>query len=312
MTVRPFDWRDLPALNRFRTQSVFLDSALLLTRGQLMVPGAVFSFMAPAMGVFTCVYNDVEVGTAPIFGQFIHFSGSPFSHLTFLTPDKALQDPSVPALVEYMMTLSGDRGALRLLAEVDENAEAFEALRRCSFVIYSRQRIWRLIKPKQRKSRQKTWRSAISRDATAIRSLYYNLVPGLVQQIEPLASKQPSGLVYFENNNLLAYIELKYGHCGIWVQPFFHPDAQDVPVYLLDLLLRIPIKQTRPVYICIRSYQSWLEPAIEDLGAEPGERQAVMAKQLVAPIKATKPIKLSSLETGQAEITAPMTHIKLK
>ncbi len=90
MTVRPFDWRDFPALHRYRRQSVFLDSALVLTRGPLMVPGALFSYLAPSMGVFTCVLNGDEGGGSPVFGQFIHLLGSSFSHLTFLAPSVAL------------------------------------------------------------------------------------------------------------------------------------------------------------------------------------------------------------------------------
>ena len=44
-----------------------------------------------------------------------------------------------------MMVLSGERGALRLLADVDEQTLAFEALRKCGFAIYNRQRVWRLM-----------------------------------------------------------------------------------------------------------------------------------------------------------------------
>ena len=55
MTVRPFDWRDLGYLHHIRSQSVYLDSALLLTRGSHLVPGALFSYLAPGLGIFTAV-----------------------------------------------------------------------------------------------------------------------------------------------------------------------------------------------------------------------------------------------------------------
>ncbi|HUV92230.1 MAG TPA: hypothetical protein VMV80_04010, partial [Anaerolineales bacterium] len=57
MKVRPFEWRDLPILHRHRHQSIFLDSALVLTRGSLLVPGALLSYLVPTMGVFTYVSN---------------------------------------------------------------------------------------------------------------------------------------------------------------------------------------------------------------------------------------------------------------
>src|SRR3990172_5735044 len=144
MNVRHFDWRDLSTLHRLRSQSVYLNGALLHTRGPLMVPGALFSFLAPSMGIFTYVLNGEEASDSPVFGQFIHMMGSPLSHLTFLTPDNALDSTTVYSLMEHMMAQSGERGALRLLADVDESSEAFETLRHSGFAIYSRQRIWQL------------------------------------------------------------------------------------------------------------------------------------------------------------------------
>jgi hypothetical protein len=39
------------------------------------------------------------------------------------------------------------------------------------------------------------------------------------------------------------------------------------------------------VYLCVRSYQAWLEPVLADLGARAGERQAVMVKHLTHLVK---------------------------
>jgi len=312
MSVRHFDWRDFPALHRLRRQSVFLDSALVLTRGPLMLPGALFSYLAPSMGIFTYVLNGDEGGGSPVFGQFIHFLGSSVSHLTFLAPSVGLDSEKVPALVEHMMIQSGERGALRLLADVDESSEAFETLRQCGFAIYSRQRIWQLTGFPNGSPHLTPWRSAISQDEIPIRSLYNNLVPALVQQVEPLASQRSKGMVYYDHGDLIAFVELKYGRRGIWAQPFVHPDAQDMAQHLLDLLNVIPNRRSRPVYICVRSYQSWLETAIEDLGAEVGPRQAVMAKQLVSQQKAARAYAIPALESGQPEITAPVAQLGSK
>ena len=312
MNVRHFDWRDFSALHRFRNQSIFLDSALVLTRGPMMVPGALFSYLAPSMGVFTYVLNGEHTNDAPLFGQFIHPMGSQFSHLTFLAPDVALGSTKVLALVEHMMSHSGERGALRLLADVNESSEAFETLRQCSFAIYTRQRIWQLTGFPDGGSGPSPWRPAISRDEIPIRSLVNNLVPALVQQVEPLATQRPKGMVYYDHGDLIAFVELKYGHRGIWAQPFVHPDAENMGRHFLDLLSKIPNRRSRPVYICVRSYQAWLETAIEDLGAEAGPRQAVMAKQLVNQQKASRAFAIPALEGGQPEITAPVVRLGSK
>jgi hypothetical protein len=80
----------------------------------------------------------------------------------------------------------------------------------------------------------------------------------------------------------------------------------------LELLSKVPNRRSRPVYICVRSYQSWLETAIEDLGAEAGPRQAVMVKQLVSQQKALRAFAMPALEGGQPEITAPVARLGSK
>lgn len=312
MTVRPFDWRDLPTLNRFRRQSVFLDSALVLTRGPMLVPGALLSYLAPGTGVFTGVLCEHEAAGEPLMGQFIHPLGSQFARLTFLAPDPALESSPVSALLEYMALLSGERGALRLLADVDESKDAFDSLRRSGFAIYSRQRIWQFTSRLSSKGRPNAWRMTSGQDVVAIRSLYNNLVPGLVQQAEPYLTQRPKGMVYYQDGGLLAYAEFRYGHRGIWIQPFVHPDAKDVPDRLFELLQKIPSRFSRPLYICVRSYQSWLESAIEVLGAEAGPRRAVMVKHLVVPQKAARAFALPVLEGGQPEVTAPIVRSESK
>ena len=311
MTTRLFAWRDIPTLQSQREHSVFLDSALVLTRGQLIVPGALLSYFVPSMGVITCVADGREPSEPSIIGQFIHLPASSFAHLTFLTPNAALDAPLILELLDYMAILAGARGALRLLADVDERSAAFEAMRRCGYAIFSRQRVWRLTGQLPGKSESAHWRNAHGGDAAAIRALYNNIVPGMVQQVEPFDAQRPHGLVYDENGEVAAYVELKYGHRGIWVQPFVHPDAEGVAECFLDLIHEIPSRYSRPVYVCVRSYQSWLEPAIQDSGAEASPRQAVMVKHLASQQKALRSRALPSLEGSQPEITAPIAHTEI-
>ena len=87
-------------------------------------------------------------------------------------------------------------------------------------------------------------------------------------------------MVYYQGQDLLAYVDLKPGPNGIWAQPFIHPDFEDVPARLACLLQNLPNRRERPVYLCVRSYQSWLEASMDALGAQPGQRQAVMVKRL--------------------------------
>jgi hypothetical protein len=295
MSVRPFDWRDLPALYRFRQESVFLDNALLLTRGPLILPGALLSYLAPAVGMSTLVSSCHQKGRHTLIGQIMGGNGDHCARLTFLTPQSALETAALPQLLEALVVGSAAFGAHRLVAEVDEYTPAFDALRFSSFSIYARQRIWRMNFAESESPNGSGWRVASSFDQIALRSFYNNVVPGLVQQVEPFTNHPARGLVLRDGSELLAYVELKYGYRGIWVNPFFHPDVQQPAALLQDLMFSLPFRRGRPVYICVRTYQSWLEPALEDLGAEAGPRQAVIAKHLVIPQKAVRVFALPAL-----------------
>jgi hypothetical protein len=312
MSVRPFDWRDISVLHRYRHQRVFLDSALLLTRGSMAMSGALISYLAPSIGIFTSVYNGCNDWDRLLIGQAMLMPGAQFAHLTFMTPEELLNSPALSVLVDHLAVQAGERGAFRLLAEVDEDAPASEFLHRSGFAIYSRQRIWQLTGQTTKEAQSSAWRAVSDQDLIAIRSLYYNVVPGLVQQVEPFSTQHPQGMVYQQKDDLLAFVELKYGHHGIWAHPFVHPDAEDVSDLFFKLLKSLPNRHSRPVYLCVRSYQSWLESAIEDLGAESGPRQAVMVKHLAVLHKNARVFALPALEGGHPEISAPIARSESK
>jgi hypothetical protein len=313
MIIRPFDWRDLPKLHSYRKRGLFLDKTLVLTRGPMLVPaGALLSYFAPATGIFTYLSWNNGSPKQPLIGQVIHEHKSPHARLSYLAPVTALNTPSFPCLIEHMIAKVGERGAFHLLAEVDEHSTVFDILRNSSFAIYARQRIWRLTGEPAGQRQPTPWRESTDQDTIAIRSLYNNLVPGLVQQVEPLPTSSPEGLVFSLGNELQAYIEIKTGSRGIWMQPFIHPDANQLPTRLADLFHNLPFRGSRPVYICIRSYQSWLEASLEELGANAGPLQAVMVKHLAISKRVSHSFRLKALENRHPEATAPMARSECK
>ncbi|PWH19253.1 MAG: hypothetical protein DDG59_03650 [Anaerolineae bacterium] len=311
MSIRPFDWRDIFAFHRWRGECVFLHSAWVLTRGPLSMPGAMLSSLTSAGGLVTAVYQ-TENGGLPLIGQAIQNNGSSWAQLLFLTPAQAVNAVSLAGLHEHFAHVVTPRGALRFLADIDEQSPAYEALRQVGYAVYSRQRVWQL--PKEtaasENARGSSWRFAVEGDLLAIRSLYYNIVPPLVQQVEPPPTEPLRGLVYQTQEALLAYVELKYGQRGIWVQPLFHPDLQNLKTVWSDLIAQVPYRFARPVYVCVRSYQAWLEPVLESLGAEASPQQAVMVKHLSLPRRVIQPIAMPILESGQPEISAPFVNVE--
>ncbi|GAB4498974.1 MAG: hypothetical protein OHK0052_13190 [Anaerolineales bacterium] len=299
MTVRYFDWRDLPDLHRSRADTLFLDSALLYTRGALQIFGALLASVFPHVGIHTAVVP--QKGLPSLFGQLIHDSTEPAARLSFLAPLSALPNPRLGLLLDFLMQQAGASGALRVLAEVDERTPAFEGLRENGFAVYTRQQVWRLPEFAESKQAMQHWRVASGRDVFAIRTLYHNLVPALVQQVEWLSLNAPRGLVFYQQDELLAYVALKYGIYGIWAQPYLHPNVDVAAINLFSLLQNLPSRHNRPVYVCVSAYQSWMGAVLEDFGALAGPRQALMARHLAIQQRLARNLTLPELQNGQTE-----------
>ena len=87
------------------------------------------------------------------------------------------------------------------------------------------------------------------------------------------------------NEGEKCYASATQGVYGIVLSPLIHPEATDVSEKLASLIGNLPDRRNRPVYVCVRSYQAWLEPVLADLGAKGADRQAVMVKHLAHMVK---------------------------
>lgn len=301
--IRPFDWRDLPILHRYRNQGFCLNSALGFTRGKAISPTVLLSYLTPSTGFFTYVnLNDEQ----PLLGQINQGAESTFSRVSFLAPERALKNSGILPLLEHLAKQAGQRGSFHLLAEIDELSPAYEVLRKAGFGIYARQRIWKILEDNPEHPVSPGWQPVKDRDTIGVQTLFHNVVPGLVGQVEPLPTKHLQGLVCFKDGELIGYVGLKYGYYGIWTQPFIHPDVENIDDHLKGLMLSIPDRRSRPIYLCVRTYQSWLEPALGNMNSQSSPVQAVMVKRLAVHQKLARQA-LPHIE-GQKEISAPVAQ----
>ena len=306
MGIRPFEWRDLPTLLRYRKRGIFLDTASVLTRGEILVPvGAMLTYFAPATGIFTFLRTNDNSQSEALLGQVKHAQDESLARLSFLAPVSELDGNTLVPLLEHVFQQIGQRGALHLMAEIEDGITVFDNLRKAGFALYVHQRIWKSPPEGDPKINPSHWREITGRDLIAIRSLYNMLVPPLVQQVEPLPTEQTKGQVYYLDGEIKAYTEVRYGQQGIWIQPFIHPDIRDATQVLADLMSNLPNRHSRPIYLCIRTYQSWLENSLEDLQASTGPKQAVLVKHLAVAQQVKSSFSLPALEGGQQEITTP-------
>jgi hypothetical protein len=292
-----------------------LDSVLALTRGNPLKQFNFLTYLNPTYGFYTGVY--ATEGGQSLMGQIRFLMGAHSAHLAFLTPGETCNLIALPLLLEHLAYQAGSWGALNLIGEVDEHTLVFEAFRRSGFSIYAWQRIWRfneIPSHEQAASKNETgrpgWCTPSSEDVIAVRNLYQSLVPALVLPIEPVADTRLHGLIYRQRGEVIAYANVIYGPNGIWVQPFIHPATENVLELLSDLLLDLPHRANRPVYLCVRSYQAWLESALEDIGAQMGPRQAVMVKHMAITQKSLAALRQQALENGRAEASVQVAHIE--
>jgi len=308
--IRPMDWRDFAVLHRMRSHGLCLDSQLDSIRGPDAFHDALLDPFSRKRNTCTLISRSDDTDQTIAVGQFTHHIDQVFAHLTFLGPIDVLSQLSGMSLIDALSQTAGSQKIQHLIAEIDEANPAFEILRRAGFAVYARQRIWQRINPPSLDPKKVSleWRRESESDIAAIRSLYHNLVPGLVQQVETPPSSNNRNLVHWHQDELLAYLEVIDGSKGIWAQAYFHPAVERTQDLLMSLLTHLELTSKKPLYFCVRSYQAGLNLVLQDLDFQPCSDQAVMVKRLTASMRNRVPTKIRAIEGTQPEPTAPISR----
>jgi len=278
MPIRPLAIFDLPYVYSYRDEAIGLDTARALTRGNPLSAVGLMSYVNPAKHIYAAIINGNKDS---LLGGIIHSRDETFAKLLYLAPMSQLNHPDLPELIENLATQAGEWGAFHVLAEVDERSDAFVPLRRSGFSVYAWQRMWD-VSQIANASPSAVWKRVRPIDFHSVQSLYQQIVPPLLHPIEP----QPKGVSgWMCTDAVKCYVSVSQGVYGIVLMPLIHPEAKDVGGKLASLIATLPDRRNRPVYICVRSYQAWLEPVLADLGAQGADRQAVMVKHLAHLVK---------------------------
>lgn len=278
MSIRPLALLDLPYIYSFRDEAVGLDATRILTRGNPLGAAGLLSYVNPSRHIFSAIANGENHS---VLGGIIHTRDETFAKLYYLAPSSQLDHPNLPDLIENLAEHAGTWGAFHVLAEVDETHDAFVSLRKAGFSVYAWQRMWDVSDLAETGS-SSSWTRVKSVDLHSVQNLYHQIVPPLLHPVEPLPRK-PLG--WMCNEGAKCYVSVTHGVYGIVLTPLIHPEATDVSEKLSTLISHLPDRRGRPVYVCVRSYQAWIEPVLEDLGAKAAERQAVMVKHLARLVK---------------------------
>jgi hypothetical protein len=101
----------------------------------------------------------------------------------------------------------------------------------------------------------------------------------------------------FVHEDLKCFANITSGMYGIVLTPLIHPDEDDVAEKIISLIKNVS-NGNRKMYLNVRSYQTWVEPVLEDLGAKASQRQAVMVKHLARLVKEGKPARVVPNNVG--------------
>ena len=278
MSIRPLAIFDLPYLYSFREQAIGLDAARTLTRGNPLGAVGLFSYVNPVRHIYSAIING---DGKSVLAGIIHSRNDASAKLLFIAPSSQLEHPELPELIENLAEQAGEWGAFHILAEVDETSPVFVALRKAGFSVYAWQRMWD-VSTIADCEKSFVWTRVRPEHMISVQGLHHQIVPPLLQPMEP----QPkSALGWICNEGVKCYVSATQGAYGIVLAPLIHPEATEVGERLASLVKSLPDRRNRPVYLCVRSYQAWLEPVLADLGAQGAERQAVMVKHLARLIK---------------------------
>jgi hypothetical protein len=286
MTIRPLALLDLPYIYSFRDEAMGLDTARTLTRGNPLGAVGLFAYVNPVRHIYSAITNGEGES---VLGGIVHSRDDTFAKLLYIAPLSQLNHPELPELIENLSVQAGSWGAFHVLAEVDETSDAFVALRKAGFSVYAWQRMWNVSEITEAGSGRlpepvegSDWTRVKSVHLPSVQSLYHQIVPPLLHPFEP-QPKFPAG--WMCNEGVKCYVSMVNGVYGIVLTPLIHPEATDVSRKLASLINNLPDRRNRPVYLCVRSYQAWLEPVLADLGAKGADRQAVMVKHLARLVK---------------------------
>lgn len=235
------------------------------------------------------------------------------AHINYLLPPVDENPKEIPPLLEGLIIKAGHWGAKQVLADLELNSELFSQFRKAGFSVLAKQRVFKFqgmnLNPPELLGRWRLWNSE---DIPAVRVLYSALVPPLIQPIEPLTRLEMLGMVYDDGSGeMQAYADMVFGPVGAWVLPFIHPQAaENTSDLLAQLLTRLPDLAGRPVYVTARSYQPWIESALENLPGEAGPEQAVMVRYLAIRQRVHADLPFAAIENGKPEPTVPLAPIQ--
>lgn len=295
MMIRPFDLRDVPLVAQLENLGTSLDAELALTQKTRALPSALTAFLSlnshgPRTYVCRSHHGERLIGLAQMHPR----RGTTRGYIALIAP-ALISGDGVEAiwldLLEYVGADAARLGLHHLIAEASEEGEEVEVLRQAGYAVYLRRDILRLDAAHGLAPVHGALRECQDADIWAVQQLYFNTAPRLAHVAEGMPRAGPSGArgyVYYQTKGeLAAYVEVRRGSQGAWINLMIHPDAESRATEIIRQVLgELGSSWDRPIFCGVRRYQEWLRRPLETLGFQAFGATVLMVKHLVAHVAA--------------------------
>ncbi len=310
--ARKLTWQDLKGLHRYQDQRMILDNSLRLVYNPGLYSSSLLSILFPASEFYAAVDPLKGDHWPMLLGQITLARKNLSARIAFLAPRDSGTERDFSPLISHLASAAAERGAIQILAEAPRNSLAEQILTGCGFRSYAEQQIWKLPRQVPYGSGQRSWIPAARGDNQLAQSLCQRVLPGQIQHVEPPPIfPDAQGMVSWHSGQLVGMALTQFGPQGILLDITLDPTLPLIDEYISALLFHLPYRNTREVYVRVRSYQQGLVSALERLGAQPGENQLALVKKMAVHYIAKQTFAVQGFEK-QPDITTPISNTKIK
>lgn len=286
--IRSFTLRDIPLVHRLSEQGMVFHTESALTHDVRPLREALVNMLIGGQYPTYVWKGDGEDDGAAGFAQLRQAEDESHANIICLgskSKDDMLDEETWLPFLEQLTAEAGRQGIQSLIAEVSESGNELPMLRKAGFAVYTRQDVWACDTTQIARTHNAHLRftAATATDEWDIHLLYANLVPRLIQLVEPVPpDTEQAWVLRDETGDLVAFVHFNEGTAATWLRVFVHPEAQEHGEDIIAAILQLkPPTADQPLYCAVRRYQSWLQTPLEQLGFVYGGSQALMVKHTV-------------------------------
>lgn len=220
-----------------------------------------------------------------------------YAQMNFLICHGEPSQEILAAFLDGLVRWAGEKGAFHLLAEVEETQRCFAWLCRGGFSTIYRQSIWRVQNTTSPLNQSSLWREVSVQDHPAIRNLFKNWIPPVVQVAQPLNGHHFPRYILCDGERVLGFIQVRRGEGCLLLTPVFDPTLAN-PLNHLERLLQLKSFGGEALFILACSHQVGLMSQLESNYPPPIKKQVVVVKYLAVSrrVRNLIPQRLSAKE----------------